>query len=239
MKWKSKRGCRSSHCWMAGVLCVDELSQHNMDFQLSRYGFVDQVEELFELGRPVAGGELMGDHARWPSSTRRRGRWCRGGHSHGVRRSGVPGSKGKPAGCGPGPGRPFSRPHKSQPPARAGSCTKRRCRGPCRRKGVGRQLEGVLEPGLSPKAFHIRLTVGCDIPSDLASPLVDQWVASVGFSVSVFTITASIDSPSMLRGPWSGPANPAPGLEPPAHGLAECWRPSRFPREMGGTTTAR
>jgi hypothetical protein len=34
-----------------------------MDCQLSRYGFVYQVEGLFELGRPVAGGELMGDHA--------------------------------------------------------------------------------------------------------------------------------------------------------------------------------
>ena len=32
--------------------------------------------------------------------------------------------------------------------------------------------------GLRPNAFQIRLTVGWDIPNDLASPRVDQWVAS-------------------------------------------------------------
>ncbi len=32
--------------------------------------------------------------------------------------------------------------------------------------------------GLRPNAFQIRLTVGWDIPKDLASPRVDQWVAS-------------------------------------------------------------
>ena len=36
---------------------------HDMDFQLSRYGLFDQVEELFELGGPVPGGDLMSDHA--------------------------------------------------------------------------------------------------------------------------------------------------------------------------------
>ncbi len=54
--------------------------------------------------------------------------------------------------------------------------------------------------GFSPKAFHIRLTVGCDIPNDFASPLVDQCVASAGFSVKVFTITASTWSSVTVRG---------------------------------------
>jgi alkanesulfonate monooxygenase len=34
-----------------------------MDFELGRYGLVDEVEELLELGRPVPCGELVGDHA--------------------------------------------------------------------------------------------------------------------------------------------------------------------------------
>jgi hypothetical protein len=54
--------------------------------------------------------------------------------------------------------------------------------------------------GLSPNAFQMRLTVGWDIPVALAIPLVDQWVASAGFSVSVLTTIASTWSSVTVRG---------------------------------------
>src|SRR3954447_22828420 len=54
--------------------------------------------------------------------------------------------------------------------------------------------------GLSPNAFQIRLTVGCDIPVALAIARVDQCVAPTGFWVRVFTTTASTWSSVTVRG---------------------------------------
>src|ERR1035437_6570769 len=54
--------------------------------------------------------------------------------------------------------------------------------------------------GFNPKARHIRLTVDWDIPAVFAIDRVDQWVASFGFSCSVFTMTASTASSVMVRG---------------------------------------
>src|SRR3954449_7488855 len=54
--------------------------------------------------------------------------------------------------------------------------------------------------GLSPNAFQIRLTVGCDIPGAFAIARVDQCVAPTGFWVRVFTTTASTWSSVTVRG---------------------------------------
>ena len=54
--------------------------------------------------------------------------------------------------------------------------------------------------GLSPNAFQIRATVGWDIPVAVATPRVDQCVASTGLSVRVLTTTASTWSSVTVRG---------------------------------------
>jgi hypothetical protein len=54
--------------------------------------------------------------------------------------------------------------------------------------------------GFNPKARQIRLIADWDIPIVLAMDRVDQWVASFGFSCSVFTMTASTSSSLTVRG---------------------------------------
>jgi hypothetical protein len=54
--------------------------------------------------------------------------------------------------------------------------------------------------GLSPNARQIRLTADCDIPVAAAVERVDQCVAPVGCSSSVFTITRSTSSSLIVRG---------------------------------------
>ena len=54
--------------------------------------------------------------------------------------------------------------------------------------------------GFNPKARQIRLIADWDIPVVLAMDRVDQWVASFGFSCSVFTMTASTSSSLTVRG---------------------------------------
>jgi hypothetical protein len=66
--------------------------------------------------------------------------------------------------------------------------------------GSVESLEVSSSHGLSPKAFQIRLTLGWDIPSALASLRVDQCVASTGFSASVFITTACTWSSVTSRG---------------------------------------
>jgi hypothetical protein len=61
-------------------------------------------------------------------------------------------------------------------------------------------LKLSVAQGFSPKAFQIREMVGWLIPVALAMSLVDQWVASLGFSVRVLTTTASMTSSANLRG---------------------------------------
>jgi hypothetical protein len=66
--------------------------------------------------------------------------------------------------------------------------------------GSSDSLKVSVAHGLSPNARHTRATVGWLIPLALAMSRLDQCVASVGFSVSVLTTTASMSSSPYLRG---------------------------------------
>jgi hypothetical protein len=44
-----KAGWRTRQRWMAGVLCVEELSRATFNDQLGEDGPLEQVEELFEF----------------------------------------------------------------------------------------------------------------------------------------------------------------------------------------------
>ena len=66
--------------------------------------------------------------------------------------------------------------------------------------------------GLSPKARQMRETADWLIPVALAMDLVDQWVASIGVSSRVLTMTASTSSSPTVRG---------------APGRGSSWSPSR------------
>src|ERR1017187_4807277 len=64
--------------------------------------------------------------------------------------------------------------------------------------------------GFNPKARHIRLTVDWDIPAVFAIDRVDQWVASFGFSCSVFTMTVSRAPSGMWGGEPGGASRTSP-----------------------------
>ena len=66
--------------------------------------------------------------------------------------------------------------------------------------GSGESLKVSTRWGFSPKARQIRLMADWLMPVALAIDRVDQWVASVGVSSKVFTITGSTSSSPMVRG---------------------------------------
>ena len=64
VKCNSKRGWASSHCLIAGVLCVLAVVEHQMHGQIGRDLAVDGLQELLELDRAVAGMQRTDDLAR-------------------------------------------------------------------------------------------------------------------------------------------------------------------------------
>jgi hypothetical protein len=60
--------------------------------------------------------------------------------------------------------------------------------------GSSESLKVSVAQGFRPNARHTRATVGWLMPVALAMSLVDQWVASLGFSVRVLTTRASMSS---------------------------------------------
>ena len=63
VKCRSKRGCASSHFWIAGVLWVRAVVEHDVDVEIGGDLAVDGLQELLELDRAVAAVQRADDLA--------------------------------------------------------------------------------------------------------------------------------------------------------------------------------
>src|ERR1035441_10301612 len=152
-------------------LVSGRIVQHDVDLETLRHRLVDGLEELLELDGSVAGGELVDDH---PACQIERRVQVDGAVTDIVVRASF--------GCA-------GQEWEDRPGAVQGLhlCLLVHAMN----NGSLDNLKVSSSHGLRPNAFQMRLIVGWDMPVALAMPRVDQCVASLGFSVKVFTTTAS------------------------------------------------
>ena len=109
--------------------------------------------------------------------------------------------------------------------------------------GSGESLNASVCCGLSPNARQMRLIADWLIPVADAIERVDQCVASLGCSSSVFTITRST-SPSLIvrglpgRGSSCKPSRPCRAKRPRHFPTVEAWQPSRSAISMLSSPSA-